>query len=654
MRLARLVVVDGPDVGAEFPLPPAGGTIGRGEGSAVQLSDLSVSRAHLAIETRGERHVLVDAGSRNRTLVNGKQVSEHPLVEGDEITVGKTRLVYLPPEGGVAVLPTSAHARVTLEIPTGELLRARATLAKSGILADRGGVRQLTILTRLGDGLRRAADRPLAARVSAEAFREALDADRAFIVLRDAAFRLSPMSSSSREGDAAGTQLALGRDVLDKVVREGKSLVLGAAAAGGRPALAAPLPAPEGGDAPGLLWADRGASVGRTDWDEGDLLLATCMAHLIGAALDGLAARESLVRQNRALEERLGSPQELIGESGPTRALLGFIGKVAPTDSTVLLLGESGAGKEMVASAIHRASRRAREPFVAVNCAALSETLLESELFGHEKGAFTGATEKKVGRFELADGGTLFLDEVGELSPRCQTKFLRVLEERRFERVGGTRPISVDVRVIAATNRNLEEMIRKAEFRDDLYYRLSVIQTDVPPLRARPDDIPSLAEHFLQRVRQQTGRRVAGFAPEALRALMAYPWPGNVRELRNAVERAVVLGEGDLVRVNDLPPAIAAAMPQGAMQPPTAPSAFVQRAPAPAVPMPPGMSPPTPIAALMGGAAPQYPRSLKELEKEGILAALAATRGNKAQAAAILEIDRSTLYKKLKEYGIEP
>jgi DNA-binding NtrC family response regulator len=282
---------------------------------------------------------------------------------------------------------------------------------------------------------------------------------------------------------------------------------------------------------------------------------------------------------------------------------------------------------------------------VCLSCATLTDTLLESELFGHEKGAFTGATEKKIGRFELAHGGTLFFDEVAELTPRCQTKLLRVLEERTFERVGGTKSITVDVRVIAATNRDLSAMVARGEFREDLYYRLSVIQHVVPPLRARRDDIPLLAEHFLARVRFQTGRRVSGFSAEATRALLAHPWPGNCRELKNAVERAVVLGEGDLVRLADLPPQVVASAP-AALAPPTLPAGVAPPAPGPPAPRPTSPTAP-PIAATVAAA------SLRQLERQGILAALSATGGNKAQAAQILEIDRSTLYKKLKEYGIE-
>jgi DNA-binding NtrC family response regulator len=325
----------------------------------------------------------------------------------------------------------------------------------------------------------------------------------------------------------------------------------------------------------------------------------------------------------------------------------------------VLLGGESGSGKEMVARAIHRASRRAKGPCVAVNCAALTESLNESELFGHEKGAFTGATEKKAGRFEMADRGTLFLDEVGELPLGLQTKFLRVLEERRFERVGGQKAIEVDVRVVAATNRDLEEMVKRGTFREDLFYRLSVIQVEVPPLRERLDDVPLLAEHFLARYRTQAARRITGFAPDALAAMTRYAWPGNVRELRNAIERAIVLGDRDQIMAADLPPQVlAAAQPARTRpSPPTPPlGSAISKAPTHTPTSMPIAMPtidPMPPPAMTRPAAPAPAKSLRELEKEGILAALAATNGNKAQAAAILEIDRSTLYKKLKDYDIE-
>jgi len=267
----------------------------------------------------------------------------------------------------------------------------------------------------------------------------------------------------------------------------------------------------------------------------------------------------ALKEENVLLREQLRSTYRLdniVGVSGKMQEVFKLVHRAADTRSTVLIRGESGTGKELIARALHFNSQRASRPFVAVSCAALTETLLESELFGHEKGAFTGALTQKPGRFELANHGTLFLDEIAEITPAIQVKLLRVLQEREFERVGGTRPIRVDVRVVAATNKNLEEAVKKGEFRDDLYYRLQVIQIVVPPLRERPEDIPALAEHFLAKYCRENGRRLRRIAPEAMDRLLNYKYPGNVRELENIIERAVVLADRDAEEITvDLLPA---------------------------------------------------------------------------------------------------
>ncbi|MDD2485329.1 MAG: sigma-54 dependent transcriptional regulator [bacterium] len=253
-----------------------------------------------------------------------------------------------------------------------------------------------------------------------------------------------------------------------------------------------------------------------------------------------------LVKENRILKQELGrrcACDEMIGDSRTMAEITDMIEKVAGSRATVLIRGESGTGKELVARAIHRNSRRSDNPFIAVNCAALSNDLLESELFGHEKGAFTGAMAQKPGRFELADGGTLFLDEVGEISPALQVKLLRILQEREFERVGGTKTIKVDIRLIAATNRDLEEAVKKNDFREDLYYRLKVIEMHTPPLRERIEDIPMLAEHFLRRFSQENGKKLREISSEATDLCQGYNWPGNIRELENAMEYAVIMAD---------------------------------------------------------------------------------------------------------------
>jgi Nif-specific regulatory protein len=262
---------------------------------------------------------------------------------------------------------------------------------------------------------------------------------------------------------------------------------------------------------------------------------------------------DRLELENRRLQAASNVDHDMVGDSPAIRSVYQFIAKVAPTDSTVLIHGESGTGKELVARAVHRNSRRAAKPFVAINCAAIAETLLESEMFGHEKGSFTGAVAQKRGKLEAADGGTIFLDEIGEMSPALQAKLLRVLQEHEFERVGGTRSIRTDLRVVAATNRDLAEEARRGVFRQDLYYRLNVVKVTMPPLRDRRRDIPLLAQHFIQKFARRASRQVVGLSPEARDLLMRYDWPGNVRELENAIERAIVMGSTEFILPEDLP-----------------------------------------------------------------------------------------------------
>jgi two-component system response regulator HydG len=324
------------------------------------------------------------------------------------------------------------------------------------------------------------------------------------------------------------------------------------------------------------------------------------------------ALEQDLVREH--------GPHGLVGRSEPMRRVLEQIRKVAATDATVLVLGESGTGKELVARALHDASARREKPFVSVSCAAIPEGLLESELFGHEKGSFTGAIRRKLGRFELAHEGTLFLDEVGEIPPATQVKLLRVLQERAFERVGGEETVEVDVRVISATNRDLAAMAREGRFREDLYYRLDVVSIALPPLRERPGDVEELARHLLSRIAPRLGRGVKGFSPEALECLRRHRWPGNVRELENVLEQALVFADGELVQPEDLPDALRRAPPASAL------------------PVPAGDRSLTEI--------------LEEQERQLILAAYERAKGVKAETARLLGIKPSALYYKLEKYGI--
>jgi two-component system nitrogen regulation response regulator NtrX len=328
-----------------------------------------------------------------------------------------------------------------------------------------------------------------------------------------------------------------------------------------------------------------------------------------------------LERENATLRESLASRAEIIGDSAPMRRLREQIATAAPTTGRVLIHGENGSGKELVARAIHAQSARAERPFVEVNCAAIPEELIESELFGHEKGAFTGALARRRGKFELADGGTLFLDEVGDMSLKTQAKVLRALEEQAFERIGGKDTVRVDVRVLAASNRDLEALIRDGRFRDDLYYRLNVIPIEVPPLRARKDDIPQLVDHFIALFCSENGKRPKAVSGEALGYFLAYDWPGNVRELRNMVERLVIMAPGDVIGADDVPA-------------PLRPKDVVP------------------------GAGEARERPLKEardnFERAYILAELRAQDWNMTRTAERLGIERSHLYRKIKAYGITP
>jgi transcriptional regulator with GAF, ATPase, and Fis domain len=290
----------------------------------------------------------------------------------------------------------------------------------------------------------------------------------------------------------------------------------------------------------------------------------TAIASLAAVGFQANREVETLRAEKALLEEEIGQASGIVGRSPAIRRLLELVDRVAPRDTTVLITGESGTGKELIARALHDKSLRHERPFIAVNCAALSETLFESELFGHEKGAFTGAISLKRGRFELAQGGTIFLDEVGELASSLQAKLLRVLQQREFERVGGTHPHPLDIRIIAATNRDLADDVREGRFREDLYHRLNVVTLNSPPLRERAEDVPLLANYFLERSAKRCNRHVLGISPEASGMLVQYSWPGNVRELENAMERAVVLGVSDRVLPEDLPESLVETAPRDA------------------------------------------------------------------------------------------
>jgi Nif-specific regulatory protein len=504
------------------------------------------------------RFRLRDLESRQGTFVNGRPIREHLLEEGDLIAVADLLLLFQVKDTeavevargeSVTVIGEGAFtARTTIQLPPQDALRPRP---------------DFQTLVRIAGILQAARSTEELARGLLDQVLAAVPGDRAALLLADRGPAEIAAAFAADRRQASGDLFPVSGTVVQAVLSDGLTLraediLLEERLAGAdslradriRSLLAVPLV--HLGRTLGLLYVDvLGREEPARTLDEGHLQILTALGGVAAGALASVRQMEWLEEENRRLTESLVS--DMVGESPRMREIYRLLTRAAASGSTVLLRGESGTGKEVAAHALHRASPRADKPFVAVNCATLSETLLESELFGHEKGAFTGAVARKIGKAEAADGGTLFLDELGEIPLPLQSKLLRFLQERELDRVGGTHPIRVDVRVVAATNRDLEKAIREGTFREDLYYRLNVITLHLPPLRERREDISLLASHFAARLSQRLGRATAGFTPEARACLQRYDWPGNVRELANAVERALVLGEGDLIRPEDLP-----------------------------------------------------------------------------------------------------
>ena len=514
---AELIVVNGPLAGTRLPLGRNEILIGRAPNSHLVLSEPDIGWRHCSIRRQGDRFVATDLRTSAGTYVNGIRSAERWLEDRDQIGVGRTVLMFRSGEAAKEETPT---ALVTDTKPV--LLAACSLVFLFRALASSNAQSQTALLQEqilrlvgdlvsLGEGLLLLGTSydDLRARHEECASRYQTDFCSALArVCEDGAFQDPPRG-------IAGVPLyldgVLGGALLIKTTTQAQQ------------ELAAHL----------------------------DTL--TAIASLASVGFEASHEVETLKAEKALLQEQIGANTGIVGKSAAIRRLLDMVSRVAPRETTVLITGESGTGKELVARALHQQSPRAERPFVAVNCAALSENLFESELFGHEKGAFTGAVSLKRGRFELAQGGTIFLDEVGELAPALQAKLLRILQQREFERVGGTQAHPLDIRVIAATNRDLNEDVREGRFREDLYHRLNVVNLASPPLRDRRDDIPLLARYFLQRSAERCKRQVEGLSPESEEILVQYPWPGNVRELENAMERAVVFGVSEWVLPEDLP-----------------------------------------------------------------------------------------------------
>ena len=541
----RLVAVTGVMSGEVFLLAERAVSLGREPSNALCFPDPALSRRQCTFTMEDGAWTVTNLSSSNGTFVNGLQVSTHRLAEGDRIAVGGSILLFVetaraspaaladePSDIGPNRRPPAATKYLSLPGSSERLSRTEQ------------GLRALLRLSTVIHSAR--TERTLYSELLG-LLTEVMPVNAAAVILKNAEGALEVV-----HGDIASVTIAVepNASIVQKVLREQTGILTHLAAGNGRPA--APklcVPVVLGDGAAGVIYLDgRGAA-----FDDEDLQLLTAVARLTSTALENVRRFETLEKETERLKGDLQLVTKLVGESPPMARLQETIRRVSRADTSVLIAGETGTGKELVARAIHMNSPRANRPFVAVNCAALAETLLESELFGHERGAFSGAILQKKGRIELAESGTLFLDEIGELAPAMQSKLLRVLQEREFERVGGTRTIKVNIRLVSATNRDLGDEVKAGRFRADLLYRLNVVRLDMPPLRERASDVPKLASHFLELHRAKVGRRVNGISAAAMACLQAYDWPGNVRELENTIERAAVLGSTEQILPEDLP-----------------------------------------------------------------------------------------------------
>ena len=627
----RLLAVAGPLKDSTISLSSREVPVGRDPSNLLSISDPSLSRRHCVFRREEDSYEIRDLESRNGTFVNGAAVKESRLCHGDQISVGDSVFVFLLKEE----VEEPAASRVVFDV---SLTQATAQLRPQDVLylqpdrilselpaTSRVG-RNLNALLKISRVVHSIRDLEQLQGQILDLIFEVAPAERGAILLdsnRSERFD----SVFARHHLAQSTQpVQVSRTIARKVLEQGIA-ILGSDVPGSsglravesvvssqiRSVLCVPLTVFQ--KVIGCIYLDTTSPAAHFDQDHLELVAA--IAGISAVALENARRLQWLEQENLRLTTEINLEHNMVGESASMKEAYQFLSRVAPTDSTVLIEGESGTGKELAARAIHRNSPRSGRPFVTINCAAIPEGLLESELFGHERGAFTGAVALKKGRLEMADGGVVFLDEIGELAPALQVKLLRVLQEREFERLGGTHPISVDIRLIAATNKNLEEAVKAKTFRHDLYYRLNVVSLVMPPLRERREDIAMLADYFVVKYSTKCKLKPKEISPEAMACLVNYDWPGNVRELENTIERALVLSPSDAIRPEDLPESILEKDP------------------------PPGM------------AAAKYHAALKDLKKQLILTALEEAEGNYTEAARILGVHANYLHRLIRNLDLK-
>src|ERR1700722_11662466 len=649
----RLFAIAGPLTDSIFPLPEGDATLGREPSNALAIVDPSISRKHFRLRQEDGRFHLLDLESGYGTLVNKKPVKEQWLHHGDEITVGDSVFVFLldddadddaedDRDDNETEQETAPPARVEFEEghPFAETMQFHPRKEADGLPPDwllselpetSDVARNLNVLLKISRVVHAVKNLEALQGQLLSLIFEAVPAGRGAILLTDGGEQefSSLHARTRRPGEASPVRIS--RTVARQVMEQGVA-ILGTDVAGlgtvQKAESAAPAHMPQAHVCSllcvpltvfqkviGCIYLDSTRPTHR--FHEEHLQLMAAIAGICAAALDNARRLQWLEKENLTLTGETCRERSLGGGGPRMKEIYQLLTRVAASESTVLIEGESGTGKELAARALHQNSARSNKPFVAINCAAIPEALLEDDLFGHERGSFTGAVLQKKGRLEVADGGVVFLDEIGELAPSLQVKLLRVLQEREFERVGGTHPIKVDIRLIAATNRDLNEAVRTGIFRRDLYYRLDVVKLRMPSLRERREDIPLLTRHFVQKYSKRCKVKAKPVSREAMACLANHDWPGNVRELENAIERALVLGHSDTLLPEDLPESI---LERG-------PSRELSEA--------------------------RYHSSIKELKKQLILEAVEQTRGNYVEAAGVLGVHPNYLHRLIRNLGLK-
>jgi Nif-specific regulatory protein len=617
----RLTAIAGRLKGSVFAIEDLPVVIGRDTNARLCIADASVSRRHSQIQKEDEQFVIEDLESLNGTFVNDVPVKHRKLQHGDRVRIGDSQFIFLLQDSDFR---SSSSVRFDDgRVISGSTLQFRFNDALYVMARDLSALMKVSTTINAIRGVEELQKTLL------ELLFEVVPAERGVILLTNPGPETDEREFSSVFGldrlRGPDRSITVSRKVTKWVLSRGESMLITNEAEtqnfasesllADQPVSVMCVPLVMVKRTLGVIYLD--TSLPDAHFDRDHLQLVSAISAITAVAIENARHIEWLVSENQRLIADFNIEHNLVGESEPIRDVLQFISKVAPTDSTVLLSGESGTGKELAARAIHLNSRRGDKAFMAVNCAALAESLLESELFGHEKGAFTGALMQKKGRLEIASGGTVFLDEIGELSPALQVKLLRVLQEREFERVGGTRTIKVDIRLITATNKNLDEAVADGSFRQDLYYRLNVVSLEMPPLRERQEDIPLLANYFAAKYSERCNRRITGISPDAQARLRNYDWPGNVRELENAIERAVVLGTTDRILLEDLPESLLEAEP-----PPAAPGT-------------------------------KYHEAVAQTKKQIILGAMQQAKGSFTEAAKLLGVHPNYLHRLVRNLNLK-